>query len=136
MPESKDGKSETAEKPVEEKDGNNDKSPEQKVSTGKGTKREDVSKRQKERWAEFKEYEAKKKQEKEKQEKEKSNPPASFSGKPAETPEKKEPEKPKDDSFAIAMVAISVIAIIAIGIWLLSKYLNNRDEQEYEEAVA
>ena len=134
MPESKDGKPETVEKPVEEKDGNNNKSPPKEVP--KGTKREDVSQRQKERWAEFKEYEAKKKQEKEKQEKEKSNPPASFTGKPAETPEKEEPEKPKDDSFAIAMIAISVIAIIAIGIWLLSKYLNNRDEQEYEEAVA
>ena len=134
MPESKDGKPEEVEKPVETKDGNNNESPEQKIQK----QREDVRKRQKDRWAHVKELEEKerKEKEKEKQEKEKSNPPASFTGKPAETPKKEEPEKPKDDSFAIAMVAISVIVIIAIGIWLLSRYMTSKEEQEYEEAVA
>ena len=125
MPESEDGKSTETDKEIP--------TTPPKQNPNEDSRRENLRKLQKARWDHIKELEAKEKAEKEK---EKSTSTASFSGVPAPQKEPEPPkEKPKNDDFAIAMVAISLVVAVGIGIWLISKYLNNKDEQEYEQEM-
>ena len=99
----------------------------------KGKPRPDNSERMKKEWAEIREW---RKQKKEKEEQKKETP-VDFKGSPAPVEEKKEDKKKdtKNNDGAMILIGISVIASIVIIMYLLSRYMANKDEKEIEDAI-
>ena len=102
-------------------------------NTNKGKPRPDISERMKREWAEIREW-RKQKEEKEEQKKE---TPVDFKGSPAPVEEKKEDKKKdtKNNDGAMILIGISVIATIVIIMYLVSRYMANKDEKEIEDAI-
>ena len=102
-------------------------------NTNKGKPRPDNSERMKREWAEIREW-RKQKKEKEEQQKETS---VDFQGSPAPVDEKKEEQKKdtKNNDGAMILIGISVIASIVIIMYLVSRYMVNKDEKEIEDAI-
>jgi len=102
-------------------------------NTNKGKPRPDNSERMKREWAEIREW-RKQKKEKEEQQKETS---VDFQGSPAPVDEKKEEQKKdtKNNDGAMILIGISVIASIVIIMYLVSRYMANKDEKEIEDAI-
>jgi hypothetical protein len=102
-------------------------------NTNKGKPRPDNSERMKREWAEIREW-RKQKKEKEEQQKETS---VDFQGSPAPVDEKKEDKKEdhKNNDGAMILIGISVIATIVIIMYLVSRYMVNKDEKEIEDAI-
>jgi hypothetical protein len=102
-------------------------------NTNKGKPRPDNSERMKREWAEIREW-RKQKKEKEEQQKETS---VDFQGSPAPVDEKKEDKKEdhKNNDGAMILIGISVIASIVIIMYLVSRYMVNKDEKEIEDAI-
>ena len=99
----------------------------------KGKPRPDNSERMKKEWAEIREW---RKQKKEKEEQKKETP-VDFKGSPAPVEEKKEDKKKdtKNNDGAMILIGISVIASIVIIMYLVSRYMANKDEKEIEDAI-
>ena len=99
----------------------------------KGKPRPDNSERMKKEWAEIREW---RKQKKEKEEQKKETP-VDFKGSPAPVEEKKEDKKKdtKNNDGAMILIGISVIASIVIIMYLVSRYMANKDEEEIEDAI-
>ena len=99
----------------------------------KGKPRPDNSERMKKEWAEIREW---RKQKKEKEEQKKETP-VDFKGSPAPVEEKKEEQKKdtKNNDGAMILIGISVIASIVIIMYLVSRYMVNKDEEEIEDAI-
>ena len=99
----------------------------------KGKPRPDNSERMKKEWAEIREW---RKQKKEKEEQKKETP-VDFKGSPAPVEEKKEDKKKdtKNNDGAMILIGISVIASIVIIMYLVSRYMVNKDEEEIEDAI-
>ena len=104
-----------------------------KENTNKGKPRPDNSERMKKEWAEIREW---RKQKKEKEEQKKETP-VDFKGSPAPVEEKKEEQKKdtKNNDGAMILIGISVIASIVIIMYLVSRYMANKDEKEIEDAI-
>ena len=102
-------------------------------NTNKGKPRPDNSERMKKEWAEIREW---RKQKKEKEEQKKETP-VDFKGSPAPVEEKKEEQKKdtKNNDGAMILIGISVIASIVIIMYLVSRYMVNKDEKEIEDAI-
>ena len=102
-------------------------------NTNKGKPRPDNSERMKKEWAEIREW---RKQKKEKEEQKKETP-VDFKGSPAPVEEKKEEQKKdtKNNDGAMILIGISVIASIVIIMYLVSRYMANKDEKEIEDAI-
>jgi Na+-translocating ferredoxin:NAD+ oxidoreductase RnfC subunit len=99
-------------------------------NTNKGKPRPDNSERMKREWAEIREWRRQKK-EKEEQQKETT---VDFKGSPAPVEEKKEDKKKdtKNNDGAMILIGISVIATIVIIMYLVSRYMANKDEKEVD----